>query len=559
MPADERTPLLEGTQLAGAAAPRVLAESDLHDHPRDEEFDASHETPSLPFRTVALACTALWMVTFICSLDTTVVAMLLGPISASFYSSEKASWIGSTYLLSVCATSSLYGRLCDIIGGKRALTISISFFTLGTFWCGRAMSMNEFLAARTLAGIGGGGLSTVGSVIMSHMVPLHQRGVYQGLTNVMWGMGIAVGGPVGGILNDTIGWRGTFYIQLPLLVIAFVALNYLLPQDEPTYDSDATSPWGRLKDVDFYGLGVVTLVPLSLLYVLDLISVKDVAFSDWRVVAGVTVSFVALVAFYFVERYVSRVPLISLDVLALRSAWASLVSNLFVAAATFAYNYNFPLYFQTVAQMPPSTIGVRMIPASITLSIGSLVAGIYMKQTLRYYWYNAWCIIMVVLAVSRTLFYYVDPPTVSPFVYNAFISFGGAGMLTCTLLALINSVEKHSIGVSTGMSYFFRTSGQVYGVAFSGGILQMTLVHELRQRIVGPEAEELIAKIRHESTAIATLPEPFRAAAIESYAGALHNVFVFVFVGYVGAMVFSLMLENKPLPVPEKPRDEERT
>ena len=105
-------------------------------------------------RVVVPVCCAVWIATFVASLDGTIAAMLLGSISASFRASEQASWIGSSYLLSVCCVSPLYGRLGDIIGRRRSFVVALTLFTLGTFLCGRATSMSEFLFARTLTGLG---------------------------------------------------------------------------------------------------------------------------------------------------------------------------------------------------------------------------------------------------------------------------------------------------------------------------------------------------------------------------------------------------------------------
>lgn len=559
---NEQTPLLGATQTAGAAAQRPISESAFYDHPRDEELEPRYEPPPRPFSVILTTCCALWCITFIVSLDTTIVAMLLGNISSDFRESEKAAWIGSTYLLTACCTAPVYGRLCDIIGGKRALNISLAFFAMGTLGCGLGRNMHEFLTARTLAGLGGGGLNTVGSVIVSHLVPLHSRGVYQGLTNIVYGLGIAVGGPLGGILNDTIGWRGAFYVQIPIILIAFLALFTLLDNSSPFSQNDPRSVWSRVKDIDFVGLGVITFVPLTLLYVLDLVSVKDVPFTDTHVLTGCGVIVFAFVAFYCVERYIARIPLISLDVLALRSGWSSLWANYWGSMAVFAYNFNFPLFFQVVGRLPPSVIGARMIPASCALSLGSLISGLYMRKTGYYYRYTVGCLVVTVVASGQMMLYGMNPPTVTPFVYNVFLAFAQAGYITTTLLALINSVEKHAIGVSTGMSYFFRTNGQVAGVALSGGILQVSLLRALRSRIVGPDAESVIAQIRHEATAIPTLPEAFQQAATESYTLALHNVFVYVCLCNLLALLCGAMIENKRLPMPfdrlDSGHDEER-
>ena len=120
--------------------------------------------------------TALWSAVFLGALDGsspyravtarysyintttgTIVATLLSPIGAYFNRSNQSSYIGTAYLLSVCCFTPLYGRLSDILGRKGAMLLALSLFGSGTLLCGVAPSMNVLLAARAIAGMGGGG------------------------------------------------------------------------------------------------------------------------------------------------------------------------------------------------------------------------------------------------------------------------------------------------------------------------------------------------------------------------------------------------------------------
>lgn len=67
--------------------------------------------------------------------------------------------------------------------------------------------MPELIAARAFSGIGGGGMTTVVSIIMSDIIPLRQRGAWQGYINIIFATGASMGAPVGGIFADSIGWR----------------------------------------------------------------------------------------------------------------------------------------------------------------------------------------------------------------------------------------------------------------------------------------------------------------------------------------------------------------
>lgn len=88
--------------------------------------------------------------------------------------------------------------------------IALGFFTLGTLGCGLSSNMTQLIFSRFLAGCGGGGIMTISSIIATDLFRLDQRGLIQGFANMCFGLGAALGGPVGGWITDTLGWRFAF-------------------------------------------------------------------------------------------------------------------------------------------------------------------------------------------------------------------------------------------------------------------------------------------------------------------------------------------------------------
>ncbi|KAJ2967655.1 hypothetical protein NUW54_g13446 [Trametes sanguinea] len=127
-------------------------------------------------------------------------------------------WYASSFFphMSSLLTRPCAGRLSDILGRKGAMLLALSFFGLGTLFCGLAPSMDALIAARALAGMGGGGVMTVSSVAVTDLIPLRQRGLYQGMTNILFGLGAGLGGPLGGWMNDYLGW----YVPINALEIS---------------------------------------------------------------------------------------------------------------------------------------------------------------------------------------------------------------------------------------------------------------------------------------------------------------------------------------------------
>jgi MFS family permease len=115
--------------------------------------------------------------------------------------------IGSRYFLTLTSFQPLYGKLSDIFGRKACLLFAYTVFGLGCLFCGLARNLKELVAARAFAGIGGGGMTTVVSILLSDIIPLRNRGTWQGLVNISYACGASAGAPLGGLLCDSIGWR----------------------------------------------------------------------------------------------------------------------------------------------------------------------------------------------------------------------------------------------------------------------------------------------------------------------------------------------------------------
>jgi len=125
--------------------------------------------------------------------------------------------------------------------------------------------------------------------------------------------------------------------------------------------------------------------------------------------------------------------------------------------------------------------------------------------------------------------------------------FGMSSLITTTLIAMIANVSKDDMAVATGITYLFRTTGQVLGVSLSGTLLQAILTTKLKERITGPGAAELIDKIRHSTNLIAELPDGPRQAAVDSYADALKVVFIRQAVANFFAFLSCLAIQENPL------------
>ncbi|CUA76812.1 Multidrug resistance protein fnx1 [Schizosaccharomyces pombe 972h-] [Rhizoctonia solani] len=431
----------------------------------------------------------LWSAVFLGALDTTIVATLVSPIGSYFEKSHQASYLGTSYLLSVCCFTPLYGRLSDIMGRKGAMLLALSLFGIGTLLCGMANSMEFLIFARAVAGMGGGGVMTVSSISVTDIIPLKQRGLYQGLANILFGLGSGIGGPVGGWINDTLGWRAAFLIQVCTIVITF-KVNIKLPETQQTTRQ-------KLARIDYAGSFTLVVAVGSLLLGLSLKTGEDLGWTSPVVIGLLCLSCAFAVAFISVEASWAPEPVMPMRLLTMRTPLFVALSNFCVSANAFGMLYNVPLYFSaTNAQANLIKVSTYYPMRSIAVSCGSVFAGWMMRKTGKLYWLTLSSASGVLLSA-----FLISSWNESTHKWHLWfdIVFGGFGMsslITSTLIALIASVDKKDYAVATGISYLFRTTGQVLGVSLSGALIQAVLVSSLRKRIQGPGAEKIIQNIR---------------------------------------------------------------
>lgn len=116
---------------------------------------------------------------FLSAADQTIIVSSYGQIGSDLNALSRTSWIATAYFLTLTSFQPLYGKLSDIFSRKSCLLVAYIIFGLGTLFCGLAQNINQLIAARAFAGIGGGGMTTVVSILLSDVIPLKERGTWQ--------------------------------------------------------------------------------------------------------------------------------------------------------------------------------------------------------------------------------------------------------------------------------------------------------------------------------------------------------------------------------------------
>ncbi|KAF9481292.1 vacuolar amino acid permease [Pholiota conissans] len=487
----------------------------------------------------------IWTATCLSALNQTLVPTMLPSISSDFNKSNQASWLGTSYLLATCTFTPLYGRLCNVLGRKGANQVAMLFAGLGVLMCGLSTSMEMLILARFFAGIGGGGLFTTSSIIVSDMYSIRSRGLAQGVASVFNGLGMGLGGPLGGLITDWLGWRWAFLIQIPFFFVAFILTDWNL-----NYVTEGTgkSTMEMIRRIDFLGSGSLMMTVGSMLIFLSVRYNASFPMSHPACITSLTCAVVFALVFLYVELFVSPEPVMAPFLLKQKIPVLVGCSNLLVAMCNFSVMYFFPMWFQTVLLTNASTAGLHLLPNSMSMSCGSVFAGWMMHKTGRYKAINL--IFGAFPFIGAALIYNMkeDSGPIQSWLSIIPLGFGNAVVLQTVLIALLVHIPEDYMAVGTGFGQLFRGVGQVGGVAISSSIFQSNLEHNLRQRIHGPDADETIMHIRQNARLVSTLPPDLQRIARDSYDLSLHRVFFF-------AACSTLLAYMVRLPIPDKQLD----
>jgi MFS transporter, DHA2 family, multidrug resistance protein len=310
---------------------------------------------------------AVMLSTFMEVLDTTVVNVSLPHIAGSLSATtDEATWVLTSYLVSNAIILPMTGWLSNYFGRKRWLMLSVVGFTAASFFCGLAPSLAFLIAFRVIQGACGGGLQPISQAILLESFPPEDRGKAMGF----WGLGIVVApmlGPVlGGWLTDSYSWRWVFYINVPIGILAIVMTRIFV--FDPSYIKRASAK------VDSWGIGMLAVWIAALQIVLDKGQEKDWFGTPW--ITGLTiVGAVVCLAFIIRELRIEN-PLVNLRVFKVPNFATGTFMMAILGVGLYGSVVMIPLILQTLLGYPALQAGIAMAPRGIGAFIAMPLVGI---------------------------------------------------------------------------------------------------------------------------------------------------------------------------------------
>jgi MFS family permease len=313
------------------------------------------------------------VVFFIVTLDTTCVSTALPKIAADLNAGSSITWVGTSLLVASTTTQVIVSRLSDIFGRKVCLQVSLAIFALGNLLCGFAQSPGWLYAARGVAGIGAGGVSSLCLIVITDVVSLRERGKYISMMGIPTALGLGLGPEIGGVLADRVSWRWVFWIIVPVAVVALPIIQFFLPL-KPVPGNIRE----KLKMVDWWG-SLAAFAAIILLLVPISAGGSSFAWSSTESVVMLVFGSVLMLVFLVIEYY-HPLPIMPLHLFRNRTV-ALVLATMFLVGIVWNGNfYMAPLYFQNVLGYNPVAAGALMVPLLVGQIIVMTAAGYALQK-----------------------------------------------------------------------------------------------------------------------------------------------------------------------------------
>lgn len=507
--------------------------------------------------------TQFWLI-FVCTLaqyfvatfDSTLMASSHPVITSYFNASNSASWLSTAFLITSTSFQPLFGRISDTVGRRPPYILAFIILGAGTAWCALAQSIGSFIAARAVCGLGASGVLAMGAILTNDLVPIEIRGTYQSYINIFYGAGSACGAAFGGALCESIGWRWAFGIQVPCILLIFVAVCITTPTTLGPRLAE-TSGQSIMESVRaFDNAGSLSLVIAVSTLVLGMnLGGNVLLWSSPIVITALALAGASTSLLIYIETKAVR-PVMPLVLLSTRPRGNLIYSNFFANVGYNTLLFNLPLFFQAVKLESASASGFRIGPAFVFSTGIAVATGFIINATGQM---KALLSVGALLSLLGSVLLSFVRPNFNAWIATLFlipVSSGQGFNFPATSVAILSVSTQEEQAVTTSSLSLFRSLGQVMGVAISSLILQNTLSAYLWDTVSGEEAEKskIILRVRKSVHAISELGPKHQEEVISAYAKSLQMTFVLAVVAYAAVNILLLPVKIPKLAVKKRRR-----
>jgi MFS family permease len=419
----------------------------------------AHALPAKPElatqKTVAIGLWAVFITYFVAMFFMNSVNIAQPIQVADLNGMALFSWIIALPALGSAVATLMFGKLSDMYGRRSILLTSMGLFLAGVVLSAISTTMGFAIAARVVLTLGQGALAPLCFSVIGDIFAPAERAKWSGMLNVPAGIAATIAPTLGGLLTEsTFGWRGLFWIMVPLVLISGGLVAAGIPGRKEKVE----------QKVDFLGIAVMVIASATLIIGVSWLG------DPTRLAVGiglVVVSVIAWAGFIAIEKK-AEAPILDPQVLFNRTfitAAASGFMSFFGLLGVMIYS---PVFAQGVMGVSPTVSGSMLTPFSMLFAFMGVPAGFMLAKTKKYKWMfiSGYAILTVAMFIMWT--FSKNTPIWLFVVITALVGFGNGVMPTINTLVAQFAVPRRLLGVAIGAIFFVVMMGMAISPAILG-------------------------------------------------------------------------------------------
>ncbi|THH31764.1 hypothetical protein EUX98_g2446 [Antrodiella citrinella] len=409
--------------------------------------------------------------------------------------------------------------------------------------------MTWLVAARepVVQGLGAGGLQSIPNIIVSDLVPLSERGTYQGFIGLTWAFASAIAPLVSGALASNGQWRWFFYLNLPLCGIALVLILLFLHLPTPPGTLQE-----KLNRIDWIGNMIFVASTTTLVIGLTWGGITY-PWVSVHVLAPLLLGTCGLGLFMFYEAKFATNPIVPISLLRNRTSVSGYIQTFINPVVNIAILYYIPVYYQACKDASPIGSSVDMLTLSLVLAPCAVLGGVSVAkfQRFRPQLWIAWCLYIIGMGAFTVV--RADTAKAVSIGLNVIIAVGGGILLSVVYFPILSPLSVSENAAALSFHGFCRLFAGVWGVSIGAAILQ----NQLASRLPPQFLETVLNGSSYDSSnvnlvfsvipLIHTLPEPLKEEVRAAFGDSLAVVWQVMTGILVIGLIASVLMRDVPL------------